>query len=251
MSTFGERLRKARKKKGMTQKELGTIMGIRSLSQLSFWEMDRRVPDAATCVALCQALDIGLDYLLDCYHGPEPFTEEQRQIARTYGQLDQHGRDMVAAVAKIELGRVLSEQQKGSGKVVRMPERRQGIYLPCAGQAASAGTGIMLGPEEAMEQVLVEDNETSQTADFLVTVSGDSMEPAFQEGDLLLVKKTEELALGEFGLFSLNGDGFVKRLGDGRLESLNPAYGPLLLDENSSLHVFGRILGTAQRLEER
>lgn len=64
-----------------------------------------------------------------------------------------------------------------------------------------------------------------------VKVSGNSMEPTFSEGDIVVIKKDVEINIGEVGVFFLNefeGDGVVKRLkyknGKHVLESDNPTY---------------------------
>lgn len=251
MSTFGGRLRAARKQKGITQVELAKMLGIRIKERISTWERDVSLPDINMCVALCKALEIGTDYLLGYYDGTVQFSEKQKQIARTYGELDAHGRRMVETVVAIERDRFLQEQRKkaDAGRLVRRSKVKPAeiVYLPCTRQAASAGTGVMLGSEDEMEMVGVVRSKETERADFMVPVLGDSMEPDFRDGDLLLVKKTEDLLPGQFGLFCLNGDGYVKMLGSGQLESLNPAYDPIPLDETSDLQVFGRIMGTARR----
>ncbi|MGL5124071.1 MAG: LexA family protein [Fusobacteriaceae bacterium] len=50
---------------------------------------------------------------------------------------------------------------------------------------------------------------------FSVVVDGDSMEPKIKKGDIIVVKKNEEIKVGEIGIFILNrefGDAVVKRL---------------------------------------
>ncbi|MGL6063866.1 MAG: LexA family protein [Fusobacteriaceae bacterium] len=50
---------------------------------------------------------------------------------------------------------------------------------------------------------------------FSVVVDGDSMEPKIKKGDIIVVKKNEEIQVGEIGVFILNGefgDAVVKRL---------------------------------------
>ena len=64
-----------------------------------------------------------------------------------------------------------------------------------------------------------------------VKVTGNSMEPTFSDGDIVVIKKDVEINVGEVGVFFLNeydGEGVVKRLkyknGVYVLESDNPSY---------------------------
>ena len=76
-----------------------------------------------------------------------------------------------------------------------------------------------------------------------VRVNGRSMEPAYRDGDIVFVERTEAVHEGETGIFFLNGDGYIKRLGHGELLSLNPEYGPIPLAEFDDFRCQGRVLG--------
>ncbi len=59
--TFGERLRCARKEKGLTQKELALKINAKHNS-ISNWENDQNMPDPDTIQNLCWALDVQPNY---------------------------------------------------------------------------------------------------------------------------------------------------------------------------------------------
>ena len=65
--TFGERLRKCRKEKGLTQKELAALIGARHTS-ISHWEKNQNIPDGNKIVLLIKALDVSPDELIDQYN---------------------------------------------------------------------------------------------------------------------------------------------------------------------------------------
>ena len=129
--------------------------------------------------------------------------------------------------------------------VVSFPLRRAPFYeLP-----ASAGHGVFLD-SEAYEMVDV-GPEVPLNATFGVPVSGDSMEPNFHDGDAIWVQQQPDLENGEIGLFMLNGQAYVKQLGKDqnglRLISTNKAYPPLVIDEDDTFRVFGKVVATTAR----
>jgi transcriptional regulator with XRE-family HTH domain len=63
MKEFGERLRMLREKAGLSQRELARLAGIEAM-QISRYERGVGYPAVETLIAIAQALDVGLDYLL-------------------------------------------------------------------------------------------------------------------------------------------------------------------------------------------
>lgn len=60
--TFGERLRNARKNKGLTQKQLADLIGAKHNS-ISDWENNKNRPDPDTIEYICGALEIPVSHL--------------------------------------------------------------------------------------------------------------------------------------------------------------------------------------------
>ena len=56
-----------------------------------------------------------------------------------------------------------------------------------------------------------------------------------------MVEATRELELGEIGIFQINGECYVKKLGQTELISLNRAFANVPLDE--SAQTMGRVIG--------
>ena len=103
-----------------------------------------------------------------------------------------------------------------------------------------AGTGLYLGPEE-FTTLLVQENEATRQASFCVPVSGDSMEPRYHHGDLLMIDAGAAPGPGDIGLFTVDGEGYVKACGAGCLVSLNPAYPSIPLTEDTRCN--GKVIG--------
>ena len=59
---FNERVLTARKSKGYSQEDLAELVGV-SRQAVSKWETGEAMPDMEKCIALCEALDLSMEYL--------------------------------------------------------------------------------------------------------------------------------------------------------------------------------------------
>ena len=118
------------------------------------------------------------------------------------------------------------------------------IIIPFYRAPASAGTGSWLSDETPVEYTNVPKTEKTSSADFMLEVRGDSMQPKFFDGDRILIKNSESIYEGEIGVFILNGESYIKKMGRNELISLNPAYGPIKLTEYDDIRCAGKVLGT-------
>jgi SOS-response transcriptional repressor LexA len=123
---------------------------------------------------------------------------------------------------------------------VKKPSR----VIPLFDLPVSAGSGQFLDGEYSEPLQVGED--TPERADFAVRVRGDSMMPRFRDGQFVFVEKRPSIEKGDFGVFVLNGEAYIKELGgEGQVQliSLNPAYAPIPVNESDELTVIGRVLG--------
>ena len=116
------------------------------------------------------------------------------------------------------------------------------IMLPYYPQSASAGNGNYLF-ESSSEWRNVPKNSKTEEADFMLMISGNSMLPKFSDGDIVLVKKTPSIFEGEIGIFYIDGDAFIKQMGNGELISLNPDYPNISLKNCNDVRCFGQVIG--------
>lgn len=108
---------------------------------------------------------------------------------------------------------------------------------------ASAGAGEWLGDDSSYSIINVPLTDESKRADFIIRVAGDSMEPKFYSGDRLLILKTQALDIGDIGVFVLNGESYVKKLGNSTLVSLNPTYRNIPYGKDDTISVVGKVIG--------
>lgn len=108
-------------------------------------------------------------------------------------------------------------------------------YLP---NSASAGNELYIGD---LSQTMKE-APYLEHADFIIGVTGNSMEPDFHNGDQLYIEKTDRLNEGEIGIFQKDGTLYVKEVGKDRLVSHNTAF-PDIYPGSENITVIGRVLG--------
>ncbi len=90
-------------------------------------------------------------------------------------------------------------------------------------------------------------------ATFFVRARGDSMTGAgIHDGDLLVVDRSLEAVDGRIVIAAVNGELTVKRLaktkGPPRLEAENPAYAPIELNTEDSVHLWGVVTSVIHRV---
>ena len=71
------------------------------------------------------------------------------------------------------------------------------------------------------------------------------MEPEYSDGDIVYVKKTEHLNVGDIGIFQKANNIYIKKVGETGLISLNPKY-PGLTADGDRILVLGKVLGKAE-----
>jgi len=69
---IGERLKKLRKDKGISQEDLGNIIGVQK-STISLYELNKNEPNDKAKVKLAKYFNISLDYLLGVIDEPVPY----------------------------------------------------------------------------------------------------------------------------------------------------------------------------------
>ena len=242
----GKRIAEARSAKKLSLSafaELLTEYGVSvGRSAVYKWETGVTIPSAYQLLAVCQALDIEdeLPYFMSCCKRAGLNMEGQEKL-REYREL----------LASSECFRRVEE-------IADVPY----IEMPVSRLAASAGTGSFLD-EGAFEQTRVPASEVPEGAAFGVRVSGDSMEPVYHDGQIVWVQPCDHLRVGEVGIFTYDGEGYIKVYGtqmpdeehreaytrsDGTLSpqpvliSYNAKYPPRVVSVDMGFQIVGRVL---------
>jgi len=258
-----DRIKKIKSERKITNDMLAEMTGIPlgTLSKILAGISDS--PKLSNVVAICNALGCSLDYIImGIPENHNNYTLEQGEIklVENYRKLDNHGKELCALVVDKEMQRVTcSEYAEKSGAKVLSPEEVR-ARIAGAGNSArfgkraimlfdlpvSAGVGEFLD-ESRGEEIYIPDNNKTSEADFALKISGNSMEPKYKDGDILLVSDCESVEVGEPGIFLLDGSGYFKIFGGDRLISLNKSYGDIMLKDFQSVWCGGRVIGKLKR----
>ena len=127
-----------------------------------------------------------------------------------------------------------------SENIIRLDDYRQTTYRRVTG-VVSAGSGSIQDDDLDMEVSFYED-EIPDDYDAITYVVGNSMEPKIKNGDYLFIKNTQQVDYNTIGIFQVDGANYVKKLRQGYLESLNPDYEDIHLDESNDIRTIGEVV---------
>ncbi len=237
MKSIGEKLRAARLELKLTQLQFAKLIGEKSGTVINNWESGTARPSIDKIPKLCEALHITPDDLFGL-SGDYPSFPEMTMI-RKYRSLDDFGRTAVDSVMNIEYERVMTA-------VPKRP-RAKVLNIDFYDFPASAGTGSFFDSVKP-EKIWVRESPEAERADFVVSISGNSMSPTYADGDMVFVEKCETLDIGEIGIFTLNGEVYIKELGNNCLISHNPEYKPIKIGASDSIYLSGRVIGIVDEI---
>ena len=169
--SIGDKIREYRLLRGMTQQDIADALGESSGRVVYNWEKGIGRPDCEKIARLCELLDVSADELIGCKSMVGRPTAVEWETLQKYRALDEHGRELVDYVIDSEYKRMTTIAKNPKVRMLRM----EWYTLP-----ASAGTGNLL-EDSPKEELLVPESNEAERADFVITVSGDSMEPTFYD----------------------------------------------------------------------
>ena len=232
-----------KKEKRLTNAEIARQSGITLSTLDKITAGINKNPKLDTLIAICSVLGCTLNDFVDApeiQNNVVSYSREAMNIAKQYDDLDDFGKETMEYVLNRETDRVKEIRRLNSQLKNEAAGELMYMQLPFSRQPVSAGRGAYLGPEE-LDTIFVEKNSLTRRASFAVKVSGDSMEPEYSDGDILLVEGADDIRVGEIGVFTMDGDGYVKERGNEELISLNSEYDPIPMNE--SIWCNGRVIG--------
>lgn len=217
-------LKERRLELGLTLEEVGDIVGV-GKSTVRKWEQGMiSNMGRDKIVSISKALKISPLDILEI--------EAKDNIYTIYNQLNPHRQTKVYNFATDQLNEQRVEETPAIYHTVQ-------VY-----SLLSAGTGIVdLDPTDTTE---IELNGHVPQHDLAFEVRGDSMEPVFENGEIVFVKKTQDIHNGQIIAVQINEEAYIKKvyINDDhmRLVSLNKEYEDIIANENDDIRIVGKVL---------
>ena len=258
MQIIAENITHFRKQRGITQKELAKEVGITASTMTDYMKL-RSAPSFGVIQKLADYFgvkksDIDTTFKEESTNSlpdiPDLLTQ---QITDKVVQLTPDNKKIVLRTSEELLesqkanGEMYTEQNEEETKInevseniIRLDDYRQTTYRRVTG-VVSAGSGSMQDDDLDMEVSFYED-EIPDDYDAIAYVVGNSMEPKIKNGDYLFIKNTPQVDFNTIGIFQVDGANYVKKLRQGYLESLNPDYEDIHLDESNDIRTIGEVV---------
>jgi phage transcriptional repressor len=243
MNILGSSIKEVRKSKKLTQKKLAELTGFKQ-NTISNHENGNRQLDEKDIRIYAQALEVSPQYLFDLAKPSSiEITPTASPIQSIYDQLAPPRQGKVLTYAE----RQLEEQNEEETKINEVSEVISLYQVEVVSETAAAcGFNYGFGYDDT-DRETIEVDEQPPRHDIATKVSGDSMQPDYQDGDILY--------LADKGLTTYNGDLAVIAYGDRsyfkkiytengrlRLVSLNDKYEDIILDfppaEDTHIKIF-------------
>ena len=228
---IGKRIKEARNARNMTQEELAKLLGV-TKGAVANYENETSHPKEPVMYKMFEALQVDANYLFqDVVNVPKKINDvtfSEFEHIKKYRDLDNHGKEIVDLVLEKERERCIASINEKPAAL------RIYTYMQ---KIAAAGNGFYFDdiPTETIEAPYM------PGADFIIGVSGDSMEPTYSDGDLVYVEKRQIIHSGEIGIFMIHNECYIKEVTDEGLKSHNPKY--KLIPGDESIQCIGKVLG--------
>lgn len=222
-----EKLKARRKELKLTQKEIADQLGV-SYQAYSAWERGIKEPSVEKVGQLEKILTVSKGY----------FTEIE--IVRLYNVLSNKGQNQV-----LEFVRGLVQEESKKVVLISEPCFKYHVY-----EKMSAGIGASVYDDRNYDTVYF---NKELAHDFASWVSGDSMEPKYQNGSVALIRETGFDYDGAVYAVVCNSQTYIKRVYREekglRLVSINPTYKDIFIPYNEDPRVVGIIVGNFMPIE--
>lgn len=222
----GEKLKNIREEKGYSQAEVAKLLNISRVSYFN-WENGKTKPNQKNLNLLSQLLGVEETYFVSEY-----------DIVDTYFKLNKDNRHKLENYADD----LLKEQKK----IVQLPK----YYAYKVFEKLSAGTGYSYFGDGNYDTVFYDEQLDH---DFASWVFGDSMEPTYLNGEVVLIKQTGFDYDGAIYAVDWDGQTYIKKVyreEDGlRLVSLNKHYADKFAPYDENPRIIGKIVGNFMPLE--
>lgn len=257
-----EKLKEGRANAKLKQSEVAEMIGIKG-NTLSNYENGVSEPDIDTFCALCDIYKIDPSNILNEAYGLSVQGENFKirpseiEVAKKYrfiSDYSQNGVRVVDIVLNNEYA-VAEQLKKQKERIEELESTPLSTVIDIQTHlenntrfieyhhSASAGTRVFILGNETVNQLPIPDTPENRKVDYAIKVSGNSMEPDYNDGDIVLVSQKVELNHGDVGIFIINNKAYIKEYGETELISRNPEADNINIAEYDNIVCMGKVIG--------
>ncbi len=229
-----KRIKSARK---MTNEELSKASGIPTGTLNKMLAGQNASIKLEKIFDLARALQVSPAELIG---GQMDFSEDEKEIIAMLRELDESKKTAVISDIRREYNITIAKRRSNDTLFTVAPENTRTI--PFYDAPVSAGRGNYLDSDYS-RTITLNLNATTERADFAVRVRGDSMLPKYNDGDIVIVEAASAVDEGNIGIFVLNGESYIKKMGRNTLISLNQKYSAISLSSDDEFECKGLVIG--------
>lgn len=232
---IGTKIKEYRLQRGLTQKELAVLVDMGDTT-IANYEKGFRTPKKNTLFKISSALSVTIDDLFPPIRkGDTPTASPDlltQQITDTVVQLTPDNKKIVLRTSEELLKEQKNEEETKINEVSEVISLYQVEVV--SETAAACGFNYGFGYDDT-DRETIEVDEQPPRHDIATKVSGDSMQPDYQDGDILyLVDKGLTTYNGDLAVIAYGDRSYFKKIytenGRLRLVSLNDKYEDIILD---------------------
>ncbi|HEL0245965.1 TPA: helix-turn-helix transcriptional regulator [Streptococcus equi subsp. zooepidemicus] len=226
----GIQLKTARLSRHISQEQLGQLLRVNKMT-ISNWEKEKNRPNQKH-----------FEELVSIFQLPAEYFYQENRLLLPYSQLSASNKEKV-----ISYSESLLEQQE---KMIALPAKQKTLYPYRVYERLSAGTGYSYFGDGNFDVVFYDEQ---LDYDFASWVFGDSMEPTYLNGEVVLIKQDSFDYDGAIYAVEWEGQTYIKKVyreeNGLRLVSLNKKYPDKFAAFDENPRIIGKIIANFMPLD--
>ncbi|WP_439444093.1 helix-turn-helix domain-containing protein [Listeria aquatica] len=244
METMGDRIKRLRIEMGLTQEELGKRVGLKRAAINKYEKGNVENMKRSIVEKMSSLFSVSPSYLMAL----DESNSEKNTIFQLYNKLEKTRQERVYRYAEQQL----NEQEQENEKVIQA--NFNGNDIDVAGKVA-AGLGTQnFDKTQPLFTIRMNKEDIPSDYDLALQVTGNSMEPTFEDEEIIFVKEQNEFQNGMIAAVEINEEAFIKKIykEENRIrlvslnrdtdESGNRLYPDFYADEKDELYLIGRVV---------
>lgn len=226
----GIQLKTARLSRHISQEQLGQLLGVNKMT-ISNWEKEKNRPNQKH-----------FEELVSIFQLPAEYFYQENRLLLPYSQLSASNKEKV-----ISYSESLLEQKE---KIIALPAKKKTLYPYRVYERLSAGTGYSYFGDGNFDVVFYGEQ---LDYDFASWVFGDSMEPTYLNGEVVLIKQDSFDYDGAIYAVEWEEQTYIKKVyreeNGLRLVSLNKKYPDKFASFDDNPRIIGKIIANFMPLD--